>query len=262
MPKHPSGSFLRELALVTVALLWCLTLWAARVQFTGSERFFYLLYNLALAVIPLGFSSAMVHLRVARIRWFLFPLWLLFFPNAPYLLTDLIHLRPTEESPLWFDWLFILSCALTGAIIGLVSLRQVHRILEIRFGPERAWIAITLIFPLTAFGIYLGRFPRWNSWDLLTRPGKVMSQIGDLLLHPLDHPRMVAYTLGVTVLLALGYLVTLTGSITNPRGAPASASTPESQKSTPLPGSFPARPPRTTSGGCRERESRIPSAGA
>ncbi|MBN1310505.1 MAG: DUF1361 domain-containing protein [Anaerolineae bacterium] len=48
--------------------------------------------------------------------------WLLLFPNAPYLLTDLVHLQPQENMPFWFDLILIVAFAWAGFFLRLISL--------------------------------------------------------------------------------------------------------------------------------------------
>lgn len=189
-----------------VAFAWCVALYGARRYQTGSPYFFYLVYNLALALIPLLLSTVAVRLNGAGLwRFGVWGAWLLFFPNAPYLVTDLIHLRPRPEVPFWFDWLMLVSFSGTGILIGYVSLAQVHRSLARRLSPGMVVGLLWGILGLTAFGIYLGRFPRWNSWDLLTRPTEMLHYLADLLFAPWEHPAMVVYCFGVTGLLGAGY---------------------------------------------------------
>jgi len=132
--------------------------------------------------------------------------WLVFFPNAPYLLTDLIHLRPrTEAAPFWFDWLMLVSFAVTGLLYACISLSQVHRCLKSKLPDWRCEAAILGLLGLTGFGIYLGRFARWNSWDILTRPEMLLAHVGEKLINAHNEPRMLAYSFGLTVILGLAY---------------------------------------------------------
>lgn len=195
------------LGMAVLAITWCVSLWTARAWFTSSDQYFYLVYNLALAAIPLVLGTLALRLgsQCPKTTWLLLLMWLAFFPNAPYLLTDLIHLRPRPECPFWFDWLLLVSMAGAGLLIGLVSLAQINRHLRDRFSSRLADLAIVGVVALSAFGIYLGRFLRWNSWDLIARPGHLLGELMSMLIHPLDHPRMLAYSFGVAVVLGLSY---------------------------------------------------------
>jgi uncharacterized membrane protein len=107
-------------------------------------------------------------------------LWLLFFPNAPYIITDLLHLKGYSQNILWFDSLLIFTFAITGLLIGLNSLNIVHQSLELMLGKIPAWSAVIGSVILLGFGIYLGRYCRLNSWDLFNEPlwfaGRVLHQ--------------------------------------------------------------------------------------
>lgn len=212
-PWHSLQGTISLLIPVTLMILWCLVLWAGRSHRTQSDQYFYFVYNLGLAVIPL-FLSLLI--SVFRSKWLLAPLgllWLVFFPNAPYLLTDLIHLRPRSDAPFWFDWMFMISFAAAGYLIGCFSLLLVHWKLASWWGNAKAWLVVLPVWFLTSFGIYLGRFPRWNSWDIATRPAEFFGDVITRLTQPASHPVMVIYTAGLGFLLALGYVVVAQGRL-------------------------------------------------
>ncbi len=136
--------------------------------------------------------------------------WILFFPNAPYILTDLFHLRLSSLSmPLWFDLVLILSFAWVGLMFGFMSLWDIEKILEhyLHTSRFRSLLRFPLVIPLfssallfiSSFGIYLGRYLRWNSWDLIAKPFEVICDISDRFINPILHPR----TWGVTILMGL-----------------------------------------------------------
>jgi uncharacterized membrane protein len=133
--------------------------------------------------------------------------WLLFFPNAPYVLTDLIHLRQRAGVPLWFDLVMILAFAFTSLWIGFHSLRLVQRWIARHCGPRLGWTMVLVVMPLTGFGLYLGRMLRWNSWDILTRPFSLLRDIGSLVMHPLAHHDVWLFTFGFGFFLLLAYYV-------------------------------------------------------
>jgi uncharacterized membrane protein len=135
----------------------------------------------------------------------LFAFWLLFLPNAPYILTDLLHLTAKSPAPPWYDLALLLSCAGTGLLLGYLSLLDVHGIIARRFNPAIGWAAAVSSLVLSGFAIYLGRFLRWNSWDVMTRPA-IVFDIVDGLLHPGSHIRPLAVTLIFGIILAFGYI--------------------------------------------------------
>lgn len=192
-----------------VAVGWCVALFAARVAATGTPHFGFLLWNLFLALVPLGLSLALARVKDRRLGLAVAAGWLLFFPNAPYMLTDLIHLKQKDGVPLWFDLILLLSFALVALACGLHSLRGVHVWFERTFSPLVGWVTVLFSLGLTGFGIYLGRFPRWNSWDVVGRPGELLADIADRFLNPFSHPRTWAFTIGFSGLLTLIYLMWL-----------------------------------------------------
>jgi uncharacterized membrane protein len=180
------------LALALASLL-AVGMTVGRAAFTGRVTFIFLCWNLFLAWVPLVLSLALARRQAPGPgTWALGAGWLAFFPNAPYLVTDVVHLRARSPVPLWFDALLVLAFALTGLCVGLVSLRQVHRLVERGRGPRTGWGFVAVVSGLTGIGIYLGRFHRWNSWDLVTRPGELLADVSRWLLDPLANARSVA----------------------------------------------------------------------
>jgi uncharacterized membrane protein len=179
----------------------CFSFLAARAHILGTLGYAFLVKNLFLAWIPYLLSVAALHARrrdesSSRTRlaaiWLA---WLAMFPNAPYIFTDLIHWRGRPaEMPWWFDLGTILMFALAGCFCGIASLRIMHEQVRRGVGEIVGWLFVLIVSALTGFGIYLGRFERWNSWDVLTRPRYIAGQLLRGLADPLAHGR----TLGVT----------------------------------------------------------------
>jgi uncharacterized membrane protein len=159
---------------LSLSTLFCLALLAARPPVVGVASHLYLVWNLFLAWIP--FVVALVVADRAKrggggaVQWLLVGTWLLFLPNAPYIVTDLIHLPTVGADPLWYDALIYLALAWTGLLLGLISLYLVHRTIRAAHGTGWGWALVTSAAALCGVGIYLGRFLRWNSWDILTNP--------------------------------------------------------------------------------------------
>ncbi|MDR2021129.1 MAG: DUF1361 domain-containing protein [Treponema sp.] len=125
--------------------------------------------------------------------------WLLFFPNAPYILTDLLYLRLKTNMPVWYDLLLILSFAWTGLLFGFLSLWNIEKILSRFFRPLHTTIISTVFLFIGSFGIYIGRYLRWNSWDVITEPLGLMYDIGYRFINPHEHPG----TWGMTIFMGL-----------------------------------------------------------
>lgn len=198
----------KSIALLSLVIM-SFGLLLTRIIITGELTFTFLVWNLFLAYIPLGIST-LVHLKRNEIeRWQFWPiagLWLLFFPNAPYILTDLFHLMPRERSQEWFDLLLIVAFAITGLVFGLLSLRNMHRTISRLYSQSTVILFVSCSIFLGSFGVYLGRFERYNSWDILRTPIEIFHDIAIRVLYPFEHPTTWGLTLGLSVLLAILYV--------------------------------------------------------
>ena len=194
------------------ATIVCFVMIAGRIFYTETITYAFLVWNLFLAWIPFMISFALYHTRDRRPLVVLLAgvVWLAFFPNAPYIVTDLIHLRSTRNAPIWFDAILLTSCAWTGLFLGLVSLRMMQSLVRRRFGLIAGWCFAAAILCLSSFGVYLGRFQRWNSWDIVTNPVALFYDIADKLLDPLANREAVGVTLLFTMFLAVAYIMTST----------------------------------------------------
>ncbi len=155
----------------------------------------WLVFNLVLAWIPFVLSLV-VYDRVKAGRRGAATVaiggaWLLFLPNAPYIVTDLIHLPEWGGEPLWYDATMYIGFAWTGLMLGLVSLYLVQCAVRATWGATAGWAVVTGSAMLTGVGIYLGRFLRWNSWDALTQPMAVLRDLAQIVLNPLGAPAVI-----------------------------------------------------------------------
>jgi uncharacterized membrane protein len=182
-----------------------------RVAYSGSPHWGALVWNLFLAWIPCVLALAVYDgFRRGSGRLPLLAggvLWLLFFPNAPYIVTDLKHLRTWDGAPIWFDVVMASAAAWAGLALGFVSLYLMQSVVRRVVGAVNAWLFVLLVLTLSSFGIYLGRFQRWNSWDVFTEPGRLARNVWPHLAQPHEHPRTVAVTVLFTAFLAATYLV-------------------------------------------------------
>lgn len=180
---------------------------AIRIYVTHQMSYSFLAWNLFLAWIPFVLSASATALRGTQRSSIVILLaaWLLFFPNAPYILTDLFHLHPRPGVPLWYDLILILSFAWTGLLLGYASLLQVQGILESYLGKKWTWVPIGGFLFLTSFGVYLGRYLRWNSWDALTRPMDLFVDIFDRVIRPMAHLKSTGFTLCFGLFLVVTY---------------------------------------------------------
>ena len=200
---------LRETEFLVLASFMCFALSVFRFVVTDTKVFLFLNWNLFLAFVPWFLSSILVirpKLQNSRFAIaFLLVFWLLFFPNAPYILTDLFHLQPNSTMPLWFDLLLILSFAWTGLLFGFLSLWDIEKVLQ-KMVPLRVIPVLSgcLLF-IGSFGIYIGRYLHWNSWDIIREPFKLFYDIGDRLINPFENPRMWGMTIFMGVFLNMMY---------------------------------------------------------
>lgn len=191
---------LLSLAALTV---FCSALICVRVVYTGWVTFSFLLWNLCLAWVPFCLSLLVVEgYRRHLNRWLLLVMagaWLVFYPNAPYILTDFIHLRERSDIPLWFDLVLIGSCAWNGLLLGFLSLHHLHRLIQSKKGAAVGWLLVIVIQMLSGFGMYVGRFMRWNSWDIIVNLPSLSVDIATRIIEP--------QTIGVSVLFGLFLLL-------------------------------------------------------
>ncbi len=157
-----------------------------------------LTWNLFLAWFPLGVVLVLRDLRLAGFRHngllvIGLAVWLAFLPNAPYIITDLFHIRDVDQPLLWFDTMALFVFALTGLLLGLYSILIVHRMLRPIAGNLLTWMLIFSSQILSGFGIYLGRVGRWNSWDVLTSPSALTLAIARAYHDHLSLKLTVAY---------------------------------------------------------------------
>ncbi len=172
------------LVVLAISTLAALAFVAVRWRYSGFPFYLFLVWNLFLAWMPLAAAWLVLRLPGWLPRLAAGALWLLFLPNAPYILTDLLHLGRAPGAPLWFDLLLLLVYAFTGLLLGFVSLALLHSAVAGRFGPAAGWLFAIVSLALSSYGVYVGRFLRWNSWDLLVRPAAVLGDTARQLADP------------------------------------------------------------------------------
>ncbi len=202
---------MHKLSFNTILLLFfgfITSLILARVFYTNTLLYIFLIWNIFLAFIPYWVSKCLFKTGYNNyITASLFFVWLLFFPNALYIITDLIHLQRKTNIPIWFDAIIIFSSALLGLIVAFVSLFKVEEFLRLKFSKQKINIAIPVLLFLGSFGVYLGRFLRWNSWDVIQNPLGLISSIVNRFIFPFDHLRTWGLTFMLTGLFYLIYLL-------------------------------------------------------
>lgn len=203
--------YIAVFVLLNMACAVCIALVAARVAYSDSESRTGLIWNLFLAWIP--FMLAFIAHAVSWRRIWLYLvipiiafLWLIFFPNAPYMLTDLQDLaRVSKSAPLWYDVIIVVWCSWTAMLLGIVSLYLMQDIVFRTFNRYIGWVFVFVISALSSFGIYIGRFVRLNSWDILQDPAETAMSILGLIIDP--SRRLAAFTLSYTFFFLFVYLL-------------------------------------------------------
>ncbi|ANF53090.1 hypothetical protein A0O34_06035 [Chryseobacterium glaciei] len=187
--------------LLILMTLFCFSLSIFRYYLSDTRVFLFLNWNLFLAWIPFVISSILVifSIRSKVALAFAIIVWILFFPNSPYILTDLFHLKARSSVPIWYDLIVILSYAWTGLMCGFISLMDIEKMLSSYFKRTTISIIAVLFLFLSSFGVYLGRFLRWNSWDVLNNPFGLFNDIAVRFIYPLEHSK----TWGVTILMGI-----------------------------------------------------------
>jgi uncharacterized membrane protein len=196
---------------LALSTLLCAILISARVAVSSSRNYGFLVWNLFLAWLPYLFS---VWIEVLRRRRpgrragviVLGVLWVLFLPNAPYIMTDFGHLLHYRPFPLMYDVVLIFAFAWTGLLLGLVSLHLLEVAGRRAWGGVAGGAFVVGSAMLTGAGIYLGRFLRWNSWDVIHRPGELLAAVAEAVLHPLGHTSAIAHSLTFTTVVLLCHL--------------------------------------------------------
>lgn len=208
-------------ARAVLPVLFTAAIFAVRWQHTGQTRLGFLLFNVLLGGVPLA-CAALASIAHAHRRNGLAALALvvalLFLPNAPYVVTDLVHVRARPLVPLWFDVALFGSAALAGVALGVAALDEAASTLAPWIGPRATTALLGLATLASGFGIYLGRFVRLNSWDVVLRPRTVLHDVLAPVFHPLAFTRAWVVTLVFGGLFAVAYFAGRRAELSARRG--------------------------------------------
>jgi len=211
--------------LLVILLSYLSLLFMVLLRYALARRFSqgYLLWNLFLAAIPVAIAAAgytMADRKKPRsftlsVGLCCFVLWVIFYPNAPYIFTDFIHVIRranlgsitaawmSQLDLLWFDIVMNAAFAFVGHYLGLISMYMMHGMMRRLFGRVAGSVCMIPAILLSGFGIHLGRFSRFNSWDLVFRPLKA----GQAMLDTLAQPPAVLFSLAFSFFIAITYLI-------------------------------------------------------
>ena len=185
----------------------CLLL-CTRIIITGHLTYVFLVWNLFLAFLPFAITEwlwSIIRKEKNKLLLMAFvAMWLVFVPNSFYILTDLFHLEKFHSAPKWFDLLLIFSFAWNGLVLGILSVRKAELILEIYSGRGFSLFIVFIVMWLNAFGIYIGRYLRYNSWDIIMQPFSLFNELIQVLIHPfrnsMEWGMIMVYAMFMTLL--------------------------------------------------------------
>lgn len=195
-----------------ISSMFSLSLLTIRIINSHYLSYVFLAWNLFLAFVPYFISNWLSKHRSVltnRIKLaFLVFIWILFMPNSFYILTDLFHLNNMSHGDSWFDLTLILSFAWTGILFGILSIWKMELLLKNAKGKFVSGFVICIVMWLNAFGIYIGRFLRFNSWDVFVNPFSLLSEIMDILLNPYDYRYVWAMSSCFALFMVIVYYTT------------------------------------------------------
>lgn len=200
-----AGSLLL-LSFVSIALL------VARIAESESFRYSFLVWNLILAAVPVPLAWYTAG-RIRQFGWMkwqqilLTLIWIAFLPNSFYLLTDLIHLRANYEADLLFDITLLVSFLVTGLVLGFTSVYFMHKELVKRLREIPTYAVVSVLFLAVSFAVCLGRYTRWNTWDIILRPAGLLFDVSDKVINPTIHMQTYETTVTLFLLLFSSYIV-------------------------------------------------------
>jgi uncharacterized membrane protein len=176
---------------LAISVCFSCVLVCVRIVATGQFTYLFLVWNLFLAVIPyltteFLISKPCLFTNKWKMAALLF-LWLLFIPNTFYIVTDLFHLDQFDNAPRWFDLALIFSFAWNGLMMGVLSIRRIEQVQLLVFQKELSFFFLSIIMWLNALGVYVGRYLRFNSWDVFTQPFSLFAEMSKVLFHPFQN---------------------------------------------------------------------------
>lgn len=197
------------IGLLFASLVACLMV-GARMLYTHTTVYAFLVWNLFLAWVPVLFVLWRKKAANVWLRRVLAVGWLAFYPNAPYIVTDMKHIRWAVNAAWWYDMALVFLFALLGMRLGLYSLGILQAEVAGKLGRAAGWAFACIVFFLAGLGVYIGRFQRWNSWDIVRDPIGLLRDTYHLFTNVETLPRLMGVSLLYAVLQLLCY-ITLSG---------------------------------------------------
>lgn len=197
----------KSLSLISVALIFSTILLMVRIKLNKSFFLLFLIWNVFLAIIPYAITiylNTIPKLNKFKLVFWC-AIWLAFLPNAPYIITDLIHIRVVNNSFLWLDVLVILSFALCGLFLFYMSILDMQKLVTSKFEKTPIAALTLIVLFLCGFGVYLGRFLRYNSWEIISNPQVIITDVFNILIAPFQNSNAWLFTLSFSTFLLIGF---------------------------------------------------------
>jgi uncharacterized membrane protein len=192
--------------MLLVSIFFTMLLLFVRFCYTKELEYGFYIWNTFLAMLPLLFSRRLVRLDKFNFKAIvLLVCWLAFFPNAPYMITDFCHYTERPPVPSWFDLLLVITAAWNGLLLGIISLMQVEQFLSGHLKVRWVKLIVLVSFILCGYGVYIGRYLRFNSWDAVTNPGKLIYTMAHHVFKPQQHITTWAFTILFGVMFGIVY---------------------------------------------------------
>lgn len=192
--------------MLSLSILFTMLLLAIRCFYAQQLTYTFYIWNTFLAVLPFLFSRALVKMKAWNGKALvLLTCWLAFFPNAAYIVTDLFHYTDRPPVPQWFDLLLVTTAAWNGLLLGILSLMQVEQYLARHLQQRRVHLLVLISCLLCGYGVYIGRYLRFNSWHVFTHPGSLLYAVGSHVIKPHQHAGVWAFTVLFGSMFALTY---------------------------------------------------------
>lgn len=192
--------------MLLLSISFTMLLLGVRFMYAGTTDYSFYGWNTFLAAIPYLASTQLLKRKKIHIASIgLLVLWLLFFPNAPYIITDLFHYEERPLVPYWYDLVLVISGAWNGLILGLFSLMNVEIFLTRYLRPALVKLSVFISLFLCGYGVFIGRFLRFNSWDVVNDPRSIAYTAAHHVLMPQHYQKLWVFTILFSVLLGIIY---------------------------------------------------------
>lgn len=223
------------LIILLLATGFCVALGIHLRNETGRNIYRYLNWDIFLGWVPIGLALLIDGVMKLRRSWIRNVLvlgtgivWLLFYPNSVYLVTDTLHPFVHYEAPagqrflfqleFWYHLFLFFVAAILGLGLGTYSLSSIQQLVREHYGVVRSWIFAHIVLILSSIGIYIGRFIRWNSWNAITHPQLIWKDVIDIVTDPVQLHFMFVFTGMIWFISLVGYFMMRGGMFMTRRG--------------------------------------------